>query len=35
MGLNHVSDRLLFANRNTPERLMRQVRDAVRWGQVS
>jgi hypothetical protein len=35
MGLNHVSDRLLFANRNTPERLMRQVRDAVRWRPVS
>lgn len=31
VALNHVSDRLLFANRNTPERLMRQVRDAERW----
>jgi hypothetical protein len=35
MGLNRISDRLFFADRNTPERLMRQVRDAVRWLPVS
>jgi hypothetical protein len=35
MGLNRVSDRLFFAHRSTPERLMRQVRDEARWRPVS
>ncbi len=30
-ALNAVSDRLLFPNVHTPERLMRQVRDDARW----
>jgi hypothetical protein len=30
-ALNRVSDRLLFPNRHTPERLMRQVSDGVRF----
>jgi hypothetical protein len=30
-ALNNVSDRLLFPNVNTPERLMRQVADESRW----
>jgi hypothetical protein len=30
-ALNTVSDRLLFPNVHTPERLMRQVRDESRW----
>lgn len=30
-ALNSVSDRLLFPDRNTPERLMRQVSDEARW----
>jgi hypothetical protein len=30
-ALNGVSDALLFPNVNTPERLMRQVRDEARW----
>jgi hypothetical protein len=30
-ALNRVSDRLLFPHRHTPERLMRQVRDEVRF----
>lgn len=30
-ALNAVSDRLLFPNIHSPERLMRQVRDEVRW----
>jgi hypothetical protein len=30
-ALNQVSDRFLFPGRNTPDRLMRQVRDGVRW----
>lgn len=29
--LNRISDALLFPNHHTPERLMRQVRDDVRW----
>jgi hypothetical protein len=29
--LNTISDRLLFPNVNTPERLMRQVQDEARW----
>ncbi len=29
--LNRISDTLLFPNHHTPERLMRQVRDDVRW----
>ena len=32
-ALNQVSDRLLFPNVHTPERLMRQVRDEGRWKQ--
>jgi len=31
VALNSVSDRLLFPNVNTPERLMRQVEDEARW----
>jgi hypothetical protein len=31
MALSNVSDRLLFPNVNTPERLMRQVQDEARW----
>jgi hypothetical protein len=31
VALNTLSDRLLFPNVNTPERLMRQVQDEVRW----
>src|SRR5689334_17194662 len=31
-ALNVVSDRLLFPNVTTPERLMRQVKDESRWG---
>jgi hypothetical protein len=31
VALNAVSDRLLFPNVSTPERLMRQVRDDARW----
>jgi len=31
VALNRVSDRLLFPNVHTPERLMRQVRDETRW----
>jgi hypothetical protein len=31
VALNSISDRLLFPNVHTPERLMRQVQDAVRW----
>lgn len=34
-ALNDVSDRLLFANVHTPERLMRQVRDEARWKRAS
>ncbi len=34
-ALNQVSDRLLFPNVHTPERLMRQVRDEGRWHQAS
>lgn len=30
-ALNRVSDALLFPERSSPERLMRQVRDEVRW----
>ncbi len=30
-ALNNVSDRLMFPNVHTPERLMRQVRDEARW----
>jgi len=32
-ALNQVSDRLLFPNVHTPERLMRQVKDEARWKQ--
>jgi len=35
VALNRVSDRTLFANRYSPERLMRHVRDEVRWKLVS
>ena len=31
MALNRVSDTLMFPNVSSPERLMRQVRDEVRW----
>jgi len=31
VALNSISDRLFFPNVNTPERLMRQVQDEVRW----
>ena len=31
MALNRVSDTLLFPNVSSPERVMRQVRDEVRW----
>ena len=31
VALTQVSDALLFPNRHTPERLMRQVRDETRW----
>ncbi|HYC53230.1 MAG TPA: hypothetical protein VEB19_19155 [Gemmatimonadaceae bacterium] len=31
VALNSLSDTLLFPNRNTPERLMRQVSDEMRW----
>lgn len=34
-ALNSVSDSLLFPNVNTPERLMRQVRDEARWRRLS
>jgi hypothetical protein len=33
--LNSVSDSLLFPSINTPERLMRQVRDEARWRKLS
>lgn len=35
LALNDVSDRLLFADVHTPERLMRQVRDETRWRLMS
>lgn len=35
VALNRVSDRTLFANRHSPERLMRQVQDEVRWKLLS
>jgi hypothetical protein len=31
VALNAISDRLFFPNVNTPERLMRQVQDEMRW----
>ena len=34
-ALNSVSDSLLFPDLNTPERLMRQVRDEARWRRLS
>jgi len=34
-ALNSISDSLLFPNVNTPERLMRVVRDEARWRRVS
>lgn len=34
-ALNRVSDRLLFPDRHTPERLMRQVSDSVRFRRAS
>jgi len=34
-ALNRVSDRLLFPGQHSPERLMRQVSDGVRWRQAS
>lgn len=35
MALNQVSDRLLFPNNHSPDRLMRQVRDESRWKRAS
>jgi hypothetical protein len=35
VALNRVSDRTIFANRYSPERLMRQVRDEARWKLLS
>jgi hypothetical protein len=35
LALNQVSDALLFPNCNSPERLMRQVKDEARWRLVS
>jgi hypothetical protein len=35
VALNRVSDQTLFANRHSPERLMRQVRDEARWKLLS
>ena len=35
VALNTVSDSLLFPNHHSPDRLMRQVRDEVRWRWVS
>jgi hypothetical protein len=35
VALNRVSDRTLFANRYSPDRLMRQVRDEARWKLLS
>jgi hypothetical protein len=35
VALNAVSDALLFPHVNTPERLMRQVRDEARWRHVT
>lgn len=34
-ALNTISDSLFFPNLNTPERLMRQVRDEARWRRLS
>jgi hypothetical protein len=34
-ALNNVSDALFFPNVQTPERLMRQVRDEARWRKSS
>jgi hypothetical protein len=31
VGLNQVSDRYLFPNHNSPDRILRQVRDESRW----
>ena len=31
VALNSLSDRLLFPNVHTPERLMRQVEDEAKW----
>lgn len=35
LALNHISDRFLFPNQSSPERLMRQVREEWRWKQAS
>lgn len=35
VALNEVSDAVFFRARNTPERLMRQVRDEARWRRTS
>jgi hypothetical protein len=35
VALNGVSDALLFPNHHSPDRLMRQVRDEMRWRWVS
>ena len=35
VALNRVSDTLMFPNVNTPERLLRQVRDEARWRKAS
>jgi hypothetical protein len=35
MALNRVSDTMLFPDRHSPDRLLRQVRDESRWKQAS
>ena len=35
MALNEISDAVFFPSLNTPERLMRQVRDEARWRRIS
>ena len=35
VALNRVSDTLLFPQRSSPERLMRQVSDEARWRRAS
>jgi hypothetical protein len=34
MALNRVSDTLLFPNHHSPDRLLRQVSDEMRWRKV-
>jgi hypothetical protein len=35
VALNRISDTLIFPQRSSPERLMRQVRDESRWKRAS